>query len=395
MNEPRIAFDARYIHDRYHGIGRFAFWLLETMIQSAPQNTFVVFRGQGRDTRFSLDSLRQYANVELRDGPWPLYWPQEQLQWARLLKETRANLFLSPYFVAPLLVKIPVIITVHDLIFDHYPETMPMRWTRPYYRLMMTQGLRRAAKVLAVSQATAADLQQMYRIHPGKIVVTSESAEGLFQPVEDQQQLDRVRRSYNLEQAYFLSVGARRPHKNFHRLVEAFARVAPGLPHDLVFAGPADSRFPDEARQTAARLGLADRVRFLDWVPDADLPALYTLAQGVVVPSLIEGFGLPALEAMACGAPVAAANTSSLPEVVGAAGLLFDPLNVDEIAAALQKLAGSKTLRRCYSTAGRLRAGLFTWKFAAAQALFACESGLSAFDGNPVRTAKRHLTAPG
>ncbi len=358
----RVAFDARYVSDRYHGIGRYAFRLLEALVGSAPERTFVVFRGRDRDSRFDWQALVDRPNVELWEGPWPLYWPQEQVIWPSLLRQSRVQLFHSPYFVAPLLAACPVVITVHDLIFDRYPQYMPWAWSRPYYRLLMALSTRRAGRVVSVSQATAVDLTRYYRTATDKIAVLPEGVEPSFAPIPEPGRLEALRQRYGLARPIILNVGARRPHKNLARLVGAYAASAAQTSHDLVFVGPADERFPDQARQAAIEGGVNGRVRFLDWVPEADLVALYSLADLVVVPSVVEGFGLAALEAMASGTPVIAANASSLPEVVGEAGVLVDPYSEEALTAALGELLGDKARRRRLAEAGRARAATFTWQ---------------------------------
>jgi len=374
MSSKRIAFDARYINDRYHGVGRYAFRLLEAMVAAAPAHTFIVFRGRERDSRFDWDALAARPNLELRDGPWPLYWPQEQILWPRLLRQSRADLFHSPYFVAPLLAPCPVVITVHDLIFDRYPAYMPWGWARPYYRLLMTWGTRRAWRVVAVSRSTATDLARFYRTPTDKVVVIPEGVDPGFARVTDASRLRTLRHRYGLTRPFVLTVGARRPHKNLARLTHAFACLAPEVAHDLVFVGPADPRFPDEARRAVVQERLDGRVRFLDWVSETDLPGLYTLADLVVLPSLIEGFGLPALEAMACGTPVLVANASSLPEVVGEGGVLVDPYSVEAMAEVMWNLLRNEALRQRLAEVGRQRAAAFTWQQTAQQTLHLYET---------------------
>lgn len=376
-----IAFDARYINDRYHGIGRYAFRLLEALacfsLQRGLPYSFTVYRGSAPDSRFDWQSLQALPNIRLHPGPSALYLPTEQLAWARLLRRQPADLFHSPYFVAPLLAphRLPVIVTVHDLIFDRYPQYMPLAWSRPYYRLLMRLSLRRAAAVAAISQATAQDLAQVYPLAASKIVVTTEGVEAAFHPPASWQSVTALRQRYKLLKPYILCVGARRPHKNLARLVRAFARLDGEFPHELIFVGPPDERFPDHARQEALRLNSngssarAGRVRFLDWAPEADLPLLYAGAELVVLPSLVEGFGLPALEAMACGAPVLVSNSSSLPEVVGEAGLLFDPLDEQALAQRMAQALSDAKLRQSLSQAGLQRARAFTWQQAASQLL--------------------------
>lgn len=370
MSAPeRIAFDARYISDRYHGIGRYAFRLLEAMLAQAPEHTFVVFLGRRQDTRFDWRTLAALPNVEFLDGPWPLYWPQEQLRWPWVLHRSQADLFYSPYFVAPLLAPCPVVVTVHDLIFDRYPDYMPWAWSRPYYRLLMALSTRRAGRVITVSQATAADLIYYYGTPSDKIAVVLEGVDPSFGSMTYGDSLQALRQRYDLARPIILSVGALRPHKNLARLVRAFASLPPSTAHDLVFVGQADARFPDEARQAAEGEGLKGRVRFLGWVPEADLAALYVLADLVVVPSLVEGFGLAALEAMASGTPVLAASVSSLPEVVGGVGVLVDPYDEKALAGAMRELLSDEALRRRLGEAGRARAAAFAWQQAARQTL--------------------------
>jgi glycosyltransferase involved in cell wall biosynthesis len=174
-----------------------------------------------------------------------------------------------------------------------------------------------------------------------------------------------LRQRYHLENPYILTVGARRPHKNLLNLVKAYAALSADFNHDLVFAGPPDRRFPDEAREAVARFDIQARVHFLDWVPEEDLPALYSQAELVVLPSLIEGFGLPALEAMASGTAVIAADNSSFPEVIDSAGLLVDPHDVDMIHHTMARLLADSSLRFSLSQAGKHRATHFTWDTAA------------------------------
>jgi glycosyltransferase involved in cell wall biosynthesis len=367
----RIGFDARYINDRYHGIGRYAFELLRALTRLAPEHTFIIFRGKGIDSRFDWRTLETQKNVELRTGPWPLYWPHEQIIWPLSIMRSNLDIFHSPYFVAPLFASssLPVLITIHDLIFDRYPQYMPQSWGYPYYRLLMRLGTGRARMVLAVSRATAQDLKTYYGVPDDRITVVADGIDLDKWNRLAQSNLLAIRQRYGLSNPFILTVGARRPHKNISRLVEAFSRIMDRVPHDLVMAGPVDRRFTDDAKLIASKLGLNGRVHFLDWVPEADLPALYQLADLVAQPSLIEGFGLPVLEAMASGTAVLAANKSSLPEVVAGAGVLVDPYNVDQIADVIMFTLQSGELRQQLAHLGLQRAKEFSWDYSANQML--------------------------
>lgn len=371
MSGPwHVGFDARYINDRYHGIGRYAFRLLEALVMHGADNasgratdhTWAVFRGPATNSRFDWDQLAARDNVELLEGPWPLYWPQEQLHWPARLRRAGVDIFYTPHFVAPVGASCPVVITVHDLIFDHYPAYMPRPWSRPYYRLLMALSTRRARRIVTLSEATAGDLHETYGVSRRKIAVVPPAADPRLSQAVDVAEQRSVRQKFGLARPFVLSVGARRPHKNLARLVRAYAKVAAQVNHDLVFAGPADDRLPDEARLEAQTLGLLDRIHFLGWLPESDLRALYGLADVVAVVSLVEGFGLPALEALSCGTPVLAADASSLPEVVGNAGVLVNPHDEDAIARALLELLHDADWRRRLSLAGRARATEFSWQ---------------------------------
>jgi glycosyltransferase involved in cell wall biosynthesis len=361
MPHKRIAFDARYINDRYHGIGRYAFRLLENMIAQAPDYDFVVYRGQDRDTRFYWGDILNEPNVFLVEGPKPVYWPHEQLLWSYYIRRDDIDLFHTPYFAVPLLTHVPVIMTVHDMIFEIYPEYMPLAWMRPYYMYMMKFGLRKARKIITVSKNTAKEMEYFYKFSRGKLVVVQEGVDNEFSPTEDLTRLESVRNKYSLESPFILSVGARRPHKNFVSLVRAFSNLSNDYPHNLVLVGPSDVRFNDEVQSELEKAGLKEEVNQLNWIPEEDLPALYSLADLVVLPSIHEGFGLPAVEAMACGTPVIAADNSSFPEVLDGAGVLVDPYNLDQIEDAMRLLIDNEEKRMHLRQAGLKRSAEFSW----------------------------------
>lgn len=357
----RIGFDARYISDRYHGIGRYAHGLLNALIRLAPEIHFVLFTGKHQDTRFNFMESCRAKNVSFVPGPWPLFWPQEQLQWPFLLRRAQIQLFHTPYFPVPMLARLPRLNTVHDLIFEHYPQYMPGAFRLPYYRLLMKLSLSTAVRTLAVSQATAVDLIAVYRLPENKVRVTLEGVDAHFRPINGTVGARALER-YRLDRPYLLTVGVRRPHKNMQTLVQAYMQAAPQLSTDLVFAGPADERFIDQARQQIDASPLKHRIHFLDWVAEEDLPALYSQAKAVVLTSKIEGFGLPALEALACGVPVVAADNPAYAEVIGGAGLLVNPDDPGQFAQAMIHLEKNENLRARLVARGLQQAAQFTWE---------------------------------
>jgi glycosyltransferase involved in cell wall biosynthesis len=277
------------------------------------------------------------------------------------------DLFHAPDFILP-----PVkhgtrtIVTIHDLSFVREPDiTMP--GMSRHLNKWVPASVRQADRVIAVSKATRHDLIELYRTPPEKISVVYHGVGPEFRPVRELAKLSAVQHKYRLDkQPYLLSVGTLQPRKNYKRLVQAFAKV--DRPVSLVIVGTEGWGYEELYREVAA-LGLTDRVFFTGFVAEADLPALLSAARLFVYPSLYEGFGLPVLEAMACGTPIVASDRSSLPEVVGEAGLLVDPRDVDALASAIIRLLDSPSLAQSLSEAGLAQVTKFDWMTTAVQLL--------------------------
>jgi glycosyltransferase involved in cell wall biosynthesis len=269
------------------------------------------------------------------------------------------DLYHATDFVLPPVKKgTRTIVTIHDLSFVRLPE-MTMPGMSRHLNKWVSHSVRRADHVIAVSEATRQDLMALYQTPPDKISVIYHGVGPEFKAVRDTAQLMAVRQRYNLgEHPFILSIGTLQPRKNYRRLIQAFAQIDP--PIKLVIAGGKGWQC-DEIFAEVEQQKLQDRVIFPGFIAEADLPALYNAATLFIYPSLCEGFGLPALEAMACGAPVIASNQSSLPEVVGEAGLLVDPQDVDAMAKAMAHLLKNGDLRQKLSAAGLKQAAKFTW----------------------------------
>lgn len=253
------------------------------------------------------------------------------------------------------------LLTVHDLSFIRAPETASPR-LKAYLDRVVPRSAARADHVLADSQATKDDLVALYGTPPDKITVLYSGVDPRFAPVTDAGALDAVRAKYNIGNApYVLSVGTVQPRKNYVRLIEAM-HALPGY-HLVIVGGRGWLEGP--IYRVAEAPGVQGRIHFAGYADDRDLPALYSAAHVFAFPSLYEGFGIPILEAMACGAPVVAANTSSLPEVAGDAALLIDPTDAGALAAALRRAAEDESLRARLRAGGFERAKAFTWRRAA------------------------------
>lgn len=280
-----------------------------------------------------------------------------------------ADVFHAPHYVFPLGLPCPGVVTVHDCIHLRFPQQLPRRGAHLYARWMMRHAVRAADRVIAVSRSTRDDLVQLIGAAPERVTVVHNGCEEYFYEDLPEESLEQTRRRYQLSERFVLYAGNVKPHKNLKRLILAFDELASaddGL--ELVIAGSELHRAPGLNR-LRHQLGLRQRVRFLGYLPRPHLRALYHLATVFAYPSLYEGFGLPPLEAMACGTPVLASDTGSLPEVVGDAGLLVDPLDVAAIADGLRRLLRDADLRGHLAEAGRRRAQGFPWSAAARRTL--------------------------
>jgi glycosyltransferase involved in cell wall biosynthesis len=271
---------------------------------------------------------------------------------------------LHVQYTAPPFPPCPVVATIHDLSFEHLPATFKRRsWMQ--LRLTVRHTARRAAHIIASSEYTRRDILETYGVAPERTSTVPLAAAPHFRPIRDERELQRVRDVYGIAGNYILAVGSIQPRKNLTRLVEAYASLRRQRAHDklprLVVVGKQAWLYAETLRAVEAS-GVRADVIFTGYAPEADLPALYSGALCFVYPSVYEGFGLPPLEAMRCGTAVVAGNRTSLPEVVGDAGLLVNPFDVEEIAAAIARLIDDKDLRATLSERGLARATQFDWR---------------------------------
>lgn len=353
---PSICIDGRFIEDHYPGIGRYTYNLIDALGQVAPEEKFVVLHNPAlKNTRYDIGALERYPNIGFVRSNIPTRSLREQFQ----LSLSQARLLHSPYFVKPYFLRLPSIVTIFDLIPLRFSgsASVAARWL---FRGAITAALRSSSRIIVPSASTRDDLVALFHTAPGKIAVTPLAADPRFKPVSESA-AKRLRETYRLPEKYVLYVGINKPHKNLGTLVAAWERA--GVDVGLVIAGAWDERYKSEVE------GQESRVRLLQDVDDAYLPALYSSASVFVLPSWYEGFGLPLLEAMACGAPVISSSASSLPEVGGDAPLYVDPHDTDGLAHSIARVTGNSAIQDEMRAKSLARAKVFSWERTARETL--------------------------
>ena len=352
----RVAIDIRKVHD--FGIGTYVRNVVRELARQDTTNEYLLV-SQPADRELAAQTGPNFRAVVDRSGNYTL---REQLSIPLLLARERVDVFHAPHYVLPPLVRCPSVVTIHDCIHLMFPQYLPNRLASTYARSLMWNATHRAAHVLTVSEASKRDILRFFRIPPDRITVVHNALDERFGTAPGDVDLHRVRERFQLHDPFVLYVGNIKPHKNVERLIEAFALVRTGpLAHvKLLIIGDEISKYPT-LRRTVHRLKLHKHVRFLGFVDDRTLAALYRLATVFAFPSLYEGFGLPPLEAMASGTPVVTSNVSSLPEVVGDAAVLVEPEDVNAIAHGLRKVLLDESLRAELRARGLARAAEFSW----------------------------------
>lgn len=356
----RIAIDAHAVGSKLAGNESYATNLIEALAQIDSSNEYTLY-------------VTTPAAYERFDRRWPNFTVRSTLPHTPLIRipltltaELRARPVdvLHVQFTSPPFSPCPVVASIHDLSFEHLPQTFKRR-SRTQLRLTVRRSARRAARIVTLSEHTRRDIVDTYDVAEDRISVIPLAAPAHFGPVSNEKELQQVRNKYGIAGDYILSVGSIQPRKNLPRLVRAYASLRKKRPKGklpkLVLVGKCAWLY-DETLNTLKETGMEESVILTGYVPESDLPALYSGAVCFVYPSYFEGFGLPPLEAMKCGTPVIAGNRTSLPEVVGDAGLLLDPFDIDSLAHAIEQLVDNSDLRQQLRVKGLARARMFDWR---------------------------------
>lgn len=350
------------------GLGRYAGELAQALAQHKDQVNLLLFYNHQGQVQLPADLADLPAKpVKLGNKPWRMaVWFSQLVRWP-MDKTFGANqIFHATNHLLAHFKQARTVYTLHDLIFLRYPE-YHLPYNRWYLTLTMPRYLRAAEVIITPSEASKQDALRYYRLPENKIKVIYEAAAPHFRPVIAQATLARVRQQYHLPEKFILHVATIEPRKNLSRLLEAFAALLGDWPDlRLVLVGKKGWLY-ESFFQKLQGMGLEQQVIFPGYVAEADLPAFYALAELFAFPSLYEGFGLGPLEAMACGTPVVSSNSSSLPEVVGEAGLLFEPTDTTAMTQALRQVLTDEGLRAELKQRSLQQAQKFSWARAAAE----------------------------
>ncbi len=358
----RIGIDARMAYYSKAGIGRYVINLVKALRELNPPEEFVVFQSRKDRTPLAAPPFRtSYL--------WtPSHHRLEQITLPLELWPHRLTLLHSPDFIPPFHFSGLSVITVHDLAFLIYPQILTKDSIRYYGQI--EEAVERADHIIAVSKWTKKDLIEQLGVPEAKITVIYEAAEEIYHPIDPQEAKNKVRELFGLDERFILFVSTIEPRKNVPTLLKAFKIIRERCREDvkLVLVGK-KGWLSERVFQMVDELNLHRDVLFLGFLPSEKLLYLYNTASLLVLPSLYEGFGLPILEAMACGLPVVASGVASIPEVTGSAALLVDPEDEEALAAAIRRILKEPEVARELREKGLKRASLFSWKKTAEQTL--------------------------
>lgn len=347
------------------GSNQYAFELLQALWKLDKKHDWLIYLRK----KPLVDMPRKRKGWHYRIFGPSRFWTQWRLPLDLYIHEPRPDVFFTPGHYAPRWCPVPLVISIMDLGYLHFPE----QFTKPiYYQLKnwTERSIKKATHILAISESTKNDIIKEYKIPREKITVTYP---GIKKAPNTKHQTPNIKKKYGIKGEYILFLGTLKPSKNIEGLLEAFAKLKKDQVLNLVIAGKKGWMY-EKIFEKVKKLNLEDRVIFTDFVPEDDLPALMAGAKVFVIPSFWEGFGIPVLEAMAVGTPVVVSNVASLPEVVGDAGVLVDPDDIEDIARGIKKVLEDNSLYNRLKRKGFERVKEFSWQKCAKQTLGVLEN---------------------
>lgn len=357
----RIGIDATALPPRPVGAGNYIIRLVRTLASLETEYEFVVF---AQESGAALLDIRERDCLQLVTLPDQspgrrLVW--EQVSFPGLIRRERIDLLHSLHYTRPLRLPCASVVTFHDMTFFLYPQ-LHTRAKRLFFPLAIRYSARHADALISVSESTRQDAIRLTGVEPDKIFSVPLGVSEDFHPTSDPAARNKIRERYHLPEDFILYVGLVEPRKNLPLLIKSYKALAGrGISLPLVIVGRFGWMY-QEVLDLVDALGIKEVVQFAGYIPQDDLPIVYNLASLFVYPSLYEGFGLPVLEAMACGVPVVATSVSSLPEVAGEAGLLVPPGDETALTQAMQAALTDPDVRQQLTEKGPQRASQFTWK---------------------------------
>lgn len=347
----RIAIDARMISTgSMHGIARYVYQHLQCLKSSKVEDEFFIFVNHNSP----LHKTAWPEHMKLVDVKGSWISVRQQIELPYLLKKLNIDLFHAPSFMAPIICPCRLLMTIHDLNHMVLPQFYTL-FHQLYYQVFVRSCIKKSEFIITVSEFSKDEIVRNLSIDPEKVFVTYNGVSDNYRPVLDREQLQYVRDIYELPEKFIFCLANNKPHKNVHQLVRAYCYSNLTIP--LVLACPVDASLI----QIAENYGKKHLLYFSKFIAEEHLPSVYSMTHLFVFPSTYEGFGLPPLEALACGAPVVAARSSSLPEVVGDCAVFADPFDYQDIARALELGCNDQGLRSKLQRQGQAHVEKFSW----------------------------------
>lgn len=351
LGKTKIAIDVQTTLGQKSGFGYYVKNLVENLEKNDSQNEYFLA---------TPNTTHDFST------PQRFIW--DQFTFPKRAKKAKVDILHQPCFSAPIFYSGKVVVTCHDIISILFPKNLPF-WSRMFYSKWMPFSYRRADMIIASSECTKKDMIKYLKIDPGKIKVIYLATSADFKPAKDKNIIDKIKKKYKTGDKYFIHVGTLEPRKNLSFLVKAFSQASKdGIDENLVIVGKKGWYYEDLFK-LVEELNLENRVIFTGYAEEGDIPVLYSGATALTFPSLYEGFGFPPLEAMSCGTPVISSNTSSLPEVIGEAGILIPPKKEKIWAEQMVKVSRDEKLAKDLSEKGLIQAKKFSWEKTAKEVL--------------------------
>jgi len=357
------------------GTGQYTYHLIRGLAKIDQTNNYLLIKNKAVDVGINENRNIQYVDLFLYGRFHRILLENTYLPY--IIQQNRLDVFHSPIFTLPFYMPVPCVVTIHDLVIDKFPETIDFK-RRLYLWAAIRHSIAKADRIIAVSECTKRDIVKRFNVSETKIDVIHEAAAPGFCQYKTSDSTLRICRQYRIDKPYILYVGTIEPRKNLTALIRAYARLktSAAIKHELVIVGK-KSWYYGKLFREISRESIQDDVIFTGYLPRLYLPHFYNAADLFILPSLYEGFGLPILEAMACGTPVIASNVSALPEVAGDAAILIDPYDVEAIAEAMYRVLTDGDLRAELVKRGLERVKQFSWERCARETLRVYEKALS------------------